>query len=66
MCQCIKIKFSLIEIVFAHRDKMDQTQDQLLKYSPLDYITIITHIHMEQNMHINVCVPVTIKRTTTI
>jgi hypothetical protein len=37
-----------------------------MKSSPLNYITIITNIHIEQNMHINVSIPVTIthvKRT---
>ena len=41
---------------------MDETQVyQFMKSSPLNYITIITNIHMKQNMHINVCIPVTIK-----
>ena len=31
-----------------------------MKSSPLKYITDITHIHIEQSMHINVCIPVTI------
>ena len=29
--------------------------------SPLNYITITTNIHMKLSMHINVCIPVTIK-----
>ena len=31
-----------------------------MKSSPLNYITIIAKIHMEQSMHINVSIPVTI------
>jgi len=31
-----------------------------MKFSPLNYIIIITIIHMEQSMHINVCISVTI------
>ena len=30
------------------------------KSSHLNYLTIKTNIHMEQTMHINVCIPVTI------
>jgi hypothetical protein len=48
-------------ILFAYRHKMDETQVyQFMKSSPLNYITIITNIHMKQNMHINVCILVTI------
>jgi hypothetical protein len=32
---------------------------QLMKSSPLNYITIIANIHIIQSMHINVCIPVT-------
>ena len=28
--------------------------------SPLNYIIIITNIHMKKSMHINVCIPITI------
>ena len=32
---------------------------QLMKFSPWNYITNITHRHMKQSMHINVSIPVT-------
>ena len=31
-----------------------------MKSSPLNYIAIITNIHMKQSIHITVCIPVTI------
>jgi len=54
-------------MLFAHRDNKDQTQFyQLMKFSPLNSIMIITNTHMEQSMYINVCTTVKIthvKRT---
>jgi len=40
--------------------KVGHQFDLLMKSSPLNYITIITHIRMEQNMYINVGIPVTL------
>ena len=36
-----------------------------MKSPPLNYITIITNIHIEQSMHINVSIPVTITHVKT-
>ena len=33
---------------------------QLMKSSPWNYITDITHVHMKKSMHINESIPVTI------
>jgi hypothetical protein len=54
-------------MLFAHRDKKDQTQFyQLMKSFPLNNIIITSNTHMEQSMYINVCTTVKIthvKRT---
>jgi hypothetical protein len=50
-----------IDLAMLTRCNQNLTDEDNCLISPLNYITITTNIYMKLSMHINVCIPVTIK-----